>query len=80
MHCKPSRKSYNGKTNIRIIFFGDTVYQGTFEHIYDICLIKNFGGGGSLIRNNKVGGFEFVVVNDKAYFFDRVSRENIFFG
>ena len=41
--------------------------QGTFEHIYRDCVIKNFGGG-----------FKFVVVNDKSYIFGRVGRENIF--
>ena len=40
------------KANIRIIFFGDTVSQGTFEHIYDVCPIKKFSGGGRVIGNN----------------------------
>ena len=38
--------------SIRIIFFGDTVFQGKFEHIYYVGPIKKFGGGGSVIRNN----------------------------
>ena len=52
-----------------VLFSLETVSQGTFEHIYDICPIKKFSGGGRVIGNNSVGGFKFVVVNDKSYFF-----------
>ena len=78
MHCKLSRKSCSGKTIIRTIFFGDTVPQSTFEHIYDVGPIKKFSRGESVIRNNQVEGFKFVVVYDKSNFFGRVGRENIF--
>ena len=76
MHCKPSRKSCSCKTKIRIIFFGDTVSQGTFEHLYDVCPIKKFSGGRKVIGNNQGRGFKFVVVND-ILFFGRIGRENI---
>ena len=52
VHCKSSRKSCSGKTKIRTIFFGDTVSQGTFEHINDLGLIRKFSRWGSFIRNN----------------------------
>ena len=32
-------------------FFGDTLPQGTFKHICDVCLIKKFSGGGGVIGN-----------------------------
>ena len=48
--CKSSRKSCSGKTNICTIFIGDTVSQGTFEHIYDFGPIKKFSSGGRVIR------------------------------
>ena len=54
MHCKPSRKSCRGKTNIRIIFVGDTVSQGTYEHIYDVCPIKTFSGKEELLETIKL--------------------------
>ena len=50
LHRKPSRKSCSGKTNIRIIFVGDTFPQGTFEYIY--CPIKKFSEGGTVFGNN----------------------------
>ena len=34
------------------IFFGDTVTQVTFEHIYNICPIKKFSERGRFIGNN----------------------------
>ena len=34
------------------LFCGETVSQGTFEHIYDVCPIKKFSGRGSVIKNN----------------------------
>ena len=36
VHYKSSGKSCRGKTNIRTIFFGDTVSLGTFKQIYDV--------------------------------------------
>ena len=44
-------KSCSSKPDICIIFIGDTVFQGTFEHIYDICPIKMFSGGRRVIGN-----------------------------
>ena len=58
MYCKASGKSCSGKTNIWTIFFGDTVSQGTFKHIYNVGPIKKFSRWGSVIRNNWVGGFK----------------------
>ena len=52
MHSKPSWKSCGGKTNVRIIFVGDTISPGAFEHIYDVCPIKKFNGGRRVIGNN----------------------------
>ena len=74
-----SWKSHSGKTNIYIIFVGDSVSQGTFEYIYNVCPMKIFSGGGSVIGNNYVGSFKFVVVNDKSYLFSWTSKENIVF-
>ena len=34
MHCKTSWESHCDKTNVRIIFVEDKVFQGTFEHIF----------------------------------------------
>ena len=50
VNVKPSWKSCSGKTNIHIIFFGDTVSQGTFEHIYGVGPIKKFRGGKELLE------------------------------
>ena len=66
MHCKSSRKSCSGKTNIRTIFFGETVSQGTSEHTYNVGPFKKFSRWGIVIRNNLVGGFKFVLVYDKS--------------
>ena len=41
VQCKLSGKSCSGKTNLSIIFFGDTVSRGTFGHIYDVFLSRN---------------------------------------
>ena len=36
-----------------VLFSLETVFQGTFEHIYDdVCPIKKFSGGGRIIGNN----------------------------
>ena len=37
-----------------------------------------FNGREKVIGNNQVGGFKYLVVNDKSYFFGRIGRENIF--
>ena len=42
MYHKLPWKSCSGNTNMCIIFFGDTVSQGTFVHIYDVCPQDNF--------------------------------------
>ena len=34
VHCKPSRKSFSGITNIYTIIFGVLISRETFEHIY----------------------------------------------
>ena len=34
------------------LFSLETVSKGTFKHIYDVCPIKKFGGGGIVIGNN----------------------------
>ena len=52
VHRKPSWKSCSGKTNIHIIFFGDTVSQGTFENISNVCPINKFSEEGRVIGNN----------------------------
>ena len=52
----------------------ETVSQGTFEYIYDVCPIKKFSGGG-VIGNNLIGRFKFLVVNDKSYFFGRIGGD-----
>ena len=52
VHCKSSGKSCSGKTNIRTIFFGNTVSQGTFKQIYDVGSIEMSSRWGSVIRNN----------------------------
>ena len=41
VHCKSSGKSCRGKTNIRTIFFGYTVSEGTFKQIYNVGSIEN---------------------------------------
>ena len=33
-----------------VLFSFETVSQGIFEHIYDVCLIKKLGLGGNFIR------------------------------
>ena len=60
--CKSFRKSCSSKTNIGTIFFGDTVSQETFKHKYYVGPMKKFSRGGSVIRNNQIEGFKFVVV------------------
>ena len=45
VQSKTSWKSRTGTTNVRIIFVGDTVSQGTFKYTYDVCPIKMFSGG-----------------------------------
>ena len=77
VHHKPSWKSCD-KTKIRVIFIGDTVSQGTFEHKYDVCPIKKFSGGRRVIGNNKVGGYKFVVVKDESYFLVGSGRRTFF--
>ena len=52
VHCKSSGKSCSGKANIRTIFFGDTVSQGTFKLIYDLGSIEKSSRWGSVIRKN----------------------------
>ena len=59
----------------------ETVSQEIFEHIYNVCpmltyiqSLSNQEEGGRVIGNNKVGGFKFVVINCKSYFFARISR------
>ena len=53
VYRKPSSQSCSDNTNIRIIFVGDTVFQGQFDHIYDVCPIKKFSGGGRLYLQRK---------------------------
>ena len=40
LYSKTSWKSRSDKTNVRIIFEGDIVFQETFKHIYDVSPIK----------------------------------------
>ena len=64
MHCKSSGKSCNGKTNIRTIFFGDTVSQGTFKHIYNVGPVEKFSRWEVLleiIRLEVLNFFEFII-------------------
>ena len=35
-----------------VLFSLETVSQETFEHVYDVCPIKKFNGGGRVIGNN----------------------------
>ena len=35
-----------------VLFSLETVSQGTFEHIYDVCPIKKFSGGGRVVGHN----------------------------
>ena len=51
--------------------------QSSKGHL-NVCPIRNFGGGGSIFRNNLVGGFKFVVVNDKSYFLVRSVGRTVF--
>ena len=56
VYRKPSWKNCSGKTNIRIIFFWDTVYQRTFEHIY----INKFSGREELLEMIRLEVFIFL--------------------
>ena len=52
MNCKSFGKSCIDKTNILTIFFGDTVFQGTFKQIYNVGSIKKSSRWESVVRNN----------------------------
>ena len=69
----------SGKTNVRIIYIGDTVTYGRLEHIYDVCPVKRFNEGWRVNGNILVGCFKFVIANDNFNFLvESVGR--IFFG
>ena len=44
------------------------------------CFLQNHNPGGGIIVNNEVGGFKFIIVYDKFYFFVWIIGEYIPFN